>query len=146
MSLEIVSLMIKIEATFYIPYLMLPSMCLDSKKTFDYYLTRVHFVGQIFSRNTEKTQLNHTKNSHLMQLNAVLSAFADMFKTLVVLFKEVIEHVLRIVHVMRQPLDHILHVGMGVAGKKTAARFIAIIAETDIFEISSDSLVPRTSK
>lgn len=81
-----------------------------------------------------------------MQLKAVLSAFAYMFKTLVVLFKEAIEHVLRIVHVMRQPSDHILHVGMGVTGKKTAARFIAITAETDIFEISSDSLVLRTRK
>ena len=69
-----------------------------------------------------------------VQLAAALASFTDMYKSSVVLFKEAIEHVLRIVRVMRQPSGHMLLVGMGGTGKRTAARFAAFVAEMEIFE------------
>jgi len=53
-----------------------------------------------------------------MQLTTVLTSFSDMYKTPVVLFQEAIEHVLRIVRVMRQPSGHMLFIGIGGMGNE----------------------------
>jgi len=68
------------------------------------------------------------------QLMASLNTFSEMYKGQLVLFKEAVEHILRILRVLKQPQGHMLLVGMGGTGKRTIARFSAFVAEMDLFE------------
>ncbi|OHT01787.1 Dynein heavy chain family protein [Tritrichomonas foetus] len=82
----------------------------------------------------DSTEKSYQEVSSYKQMTAALRSFSDMYKTPVVLFKEAIEHTLRIVRVMRQPSGHMLLVGMGGTGKRTSARFAAFVSEIEIFE------------
>jgi dynein heavy chain 1 len=52
-----------------------------------------------------------------------------------VLFDEVLDHVLRIDRVFRQPQGHLLLIGVSGAGKTTLARFVAWINGLSVFQI-----------
>ena len=77
---------------------------------------------------------SYTEISTKQQVVNALSSFQAVYKTSVVLFDEAIEHVLRLVRVLRQPFGHMLLVGMGGTGKRTVARFAAFVAQIEIFE------------
>jgi dynein heavy chain len=72
-------------------------------------------------------------------VTAVLVTFLNLYLYLyrgsVVLFKEAIQHTLRIVRVMRQQSGHMLLVGMSGTGKHTAVHFAAFVAEMELFEL-----------
>jgi dynein heavy chain 1 len=52
-----------------------------------------------------------------------------------VLFNEVLEHVLRIDRIFRQPQGHLLLIGVSGAGKTTLSRFVAWINGLSVFQI-----------
>lgn len=52
-----------------------------------------------------------------------------------VLFDEVLEHVLRIDRIFRQPQGHLLLIGVSGAGKTTLSRFVAWMNGLSIFQI-----------
>ena len=83
---------------------------------------------------TDSSGRSYQEATSMVQITAALRTFTDMYKSQVVLFKEAIEHILRIVRVMRQPSGHMLLVGMGGTGKRTAAKFAAFVAEMEVFQ------------
>ncbi len=52
-----------------------------------------------------------------------------------VLFNEVLEHVLRIDRIFRQPQGHLLLIGVSGAGKTTLSRFVTWINGLSVFQI-----------
>ena len=52
-----------------------------------------------------------------------------------VLFNEVLDHVLRIDRIFRQPQGHLLLIGASGAGKTTLSRFVAWMNGLSIFQI-----------
>ena len=52
-----------------------------------------------------------------------------------VLFNEVLDHVLRIDRIFRQPQGHLLLIGASGVGKTTLSRFVAWINNFSVFEI-----------
>lgn len=51
------------------------------------------------------------------------------------LFDEVLDHVLRIDRIFRQPQGHLLLIGVSGAGKTTLSRFVAWMNGLSIFQI-----------
>lgn len=58
-----------------------------------------------------------------------------------VLFDEVLEHVLRIDRIFRQPQGHLLLIGVSGAGKTTLSRFVAWMNGLSIFQIKVDRYI-----
>ena len=56
-----------------------------------------------------------------------------------VLFNEVLDHVLRIDRVFRQPQGHMLLIGVSGAGKTTLSRFVAWINGLSVFQVKACS-------
>ena len=52
-----------------------------------------------------------------------------------VLFNEVLDHVLRIDRVFRQPQGHLLLIGVSGAGKTTLSRFVAWMNGLTVYQI-----------
>lgn len=52
-----------------------------------------------------------------------------------VLFDEVLDHVLRIDRIFRQPQGHLLLIGVSGAGKTTLSRFVAFMNGLSVFQI-----------
>lgn len=57
-------------------------------------------------------------------------------------FDGVLEHVLRIDRVLRQPMGHLLLVGEAGAGKTVLSRFVSWMNGLGIFQASRSSIVP----
>lgn len=53
----------------------------------------------------------------------------------IVLFDEVLDHVLRIDRIFRQPQGHLLLIGVSGAGKTTLSRFVAFMNGLSVFQI-----------
>lgn len=58
-----------------------------------------------------------------------------------VLFDEVLDHVLRIDRIFRQPQGHLLLIGVSGAGKTTLSRFVAWMNGLSIFQIKVCSIL-----
>jgi dynein heavy chain len=102
------------------------------------------FWTDILKGYGETAKRQYQESTSLQQVTTALVTFLNLYLYLylyrgsVVLFKEAIQHTLRIVRVMRQPSGHMLLVGMGGTGKHTAARFaafVAFVAEMELFEL-----------
>ena len=52
-----------------------------------------------------------------------------------VLFNEVLDHVLRIDRIFRQPQGHLLLIGVSGAGKTTLSRFVAWMNGLSVFQV-----------
>ena len=59
-----------------------------------------------------------------------------------VLFDEVLDHVLRIDRIFRQPQGHLLLIGVSGAGKTTLSRFVAWMNGLSIFQIKVNTFLP----
>jgi dynein heavy chain 1 len=55
----------------------------------------------------------------------------------IVVFDEVLEHILRIDRVLRQPLGHLLLVGASGVGKTTLSRFVSWVNNINVFQIKA---------
>lgn len=62
-----------------------------------------------------------------------------------VLFDEVLEHVLRIDRIFRQPQGHLLLIGVSGAGKTTLSRFVAWMNGLSIFQIKVNPCISFVS-
>merc|ERR1719233_521067 len=60
-----------------------------------------------------------------------------------VIFDEVLDHVLRIDRVLRQPLGHLLLVGASGAGKTVLSKFVAWMNGMKTFQIKVPGIIPR---
>lgn len=60
-----------------------------------------------------------------------------------VLFDEVLEHVLRIDRIFRQPQGHLLLIGVSGAGKTTLSRFVAWMNGLSVFQVRFYWLLTR---
>lgn len=58
-----------------------------------------------------------------------------------VLFNEVLEHVLRIDRIFRQPQGHVLLIGVSGAGKTTLSRFVAWMNGLSVVQVKVGSLL-----
>ena len=58
-----------------------------------------------------------------------------------VLFNEVLDHVLRIDRIYRQPQGHLLLIGVSGAGKTTLSRFVAWMNGLSVFQIKVGGVV-----
>lgn len=63
-----------------------------------------------------------------------------------VLFNEVLDHVLRIDRIYRQPQGHLLLIGVSGAGKTTLSRFVAWMNGLSVFQIKVRRLRGNSSK
>lgn len=73
-----------------------------------------------------------------MYIDARLKTFYDEEMSVkLVLFDEVLEHILRIDRVLRQPLGHMLLVGASGVGKTTLSRFVSWINNITVFQIKA---------
>lgn len=68
--------------------------------------------------------------SHLCQV-----FYEEELDVPLVLFDEVLDHVLRIDRIFRQPQGHLLLIGVSGAGKTTLSRFVAWMNGLSIFQI-----------
>lgn len=59
----------------------------------------------------------------------------------IVLFDEVLDHVLRIDRIFRQPQGHLLLIGVSGAGKTTLSRFVAFMNGLSVFQIRVSKIV-----
>lgn len=55
-----------------------------------------------------------------------------------VLFDQMLEHVLRIDRIYRQPQGHILLIGVSGSGKTTLSRFVAWLNGLSVFQVSGE--------
>ena len=106
----------------------------DSSTIFGDAKTPLIWTDILKGYGADNSQRSYQETTSMVQINAALKSFTDMYKSQVVLFKEAIEHILRIVRVMKQPSGHMLLVGMGGTGKRTAARFAAFVADMEVFQ------------
>ena len=63
-----------------------------------------------------------------------------------VLFNEVLDHVLRIDRIFRQPQGHLLLIGVSGAGKTTLSRFVAWMNGLSVVQVKVRSLAFRENK
>ena len=85
-----------------------------------------------------------TKNVDREELRGFLSArlrvfYEEELDVPLVVFDEVLEHVLRIDRVLRQPMGHLLLVGDSGAGKTVLSKFVSWMNGLNIFQIKAHS-------
>ena len=63
--------------------------------------------------------------------------YEEQINVPIVVFDEVLEHILRIDRVLRQPLGHLLLVGASGVGKTTLSRFVSWMNNINLFQIKA---------
>lgn len=63
--------------------------------------------------------------------------YEEQLNVPIVVFDEVLEHILRIDRVLRQPLGHLLLVGSSGVGKTTLSRFASWLNNINVFQIKA---------
>ena len=61
----------------------------------------------------------------------------DVYEVQLVVFDEVLEHIVKIDRVLRQPIGHLLLVGASGVGKTTLSRFVSWINGLEVFQIKA---------
>ena len=103
---------------------------------FDVALARPMFYSTWMSKETKKVEREELKNF----LSARLKVFyEEELDVPLVVFDEVLEHILRIDRVLRQPMGHLLLVGDSGAGKTVLSKFVSWMNGLSIFQIKAHS-------
>jgi dynein heavy chain 1 len=103
---------------------------------FDVALARPMFYTTWLSKDTRRVDRNELKDF----LSARLRVFyEEELDVPLVVFDEVLEHVLRIDRVLRQPNGHLLLVGDSGAGKTVLSKFVSWMNGLNIFQIKAHS-------
>ncbi len=63
--------------------------------------------------------------------------YEEVVNTPIVVFQSVLDHILRIDRVLRQPLGHCLLVGKSGVGKTTLSRFVSWMNQLSVFMIKA---------
>lgn len=103
---------------------------------FDVALARPLFYSKWLSR-----EIKHVERDELRSfLSARLKIFyEEELDVPLVVFDEVLEHILRIDRVLRQPMGHLLLVGDSGAGKTVLSKFVSWMNGLNIFQIKAHS-------
>lgn len=92
----------------------------------------------LFSNYLTKNYVSVDKNELKKYIEARLKIFyEEQLNVPIVVFDEVLEHILRIDRVLRQPLGHLLLVGASGVGKTTLSRFVSWINNISVFQIKA---------
>eukprot|EP00934_Nitzschia_sp_Nitz4_P009291 Nitzschia sp. Nitz4//scaffold6_size259037//29898//42524//NITZ4_001045-RA/size259037-augustus-gene-0.315-mRNA-1//-1//CDS//3329556806//9281//frame0 len=103
---------------------------------FDVALKRPLFYTSWLSKETRKVEREELKEF----LSARLRVFyEEELDVPLVVFDEVLEHILRIDRVLRQPMGHLLLCGDSGAGKTVLSRFVSWMNGLNIFQIKAHS-------
>lgn len=103
---------------------------------FDVALKRPLFYTSWLSKDTRKVDRDELKEF----LSARLRVFyEEELDVPLVVFDEVLEHILRIDRVLRQPMGHLLLCGDSGAGKTVLSRFVSWMNGLNIFQIKAHS-------
>lgn len=103
---------------------------------FDAALARPIFYTSWLSKDTRRVDREELKDF----LSARLRVFyEEELDVPLVLFDEVLEHILRIDRVLRQPMGHLLLVGDSGAGKTVLSKFVSWMNGLNIFQIKAHS-------
>ncbi|XP_074602445.1 dynein heavy chain, cytoplasmic isoform X2 [Brevipalpus obovatus] len=90
----------------------------------------------LFSNWTSKDYISVDREELREFIKARLKVFyEEELDVSLVLFNEVLDHVLRIDRIFRQPQGHVLLIGVSGAGKTTLSRFVAWMNGLSIFQI-----------
>jgi dynein heavy chain 1 len=103
---------------------------------FDVALKRPLFYTSWLSKDTRRVERDELKEF----LSARLKVFyEEELDVPLVIFDEVLEHILRIDRVLRQPMGHLLLVGDSGAGKTVLSKFVSWMNGLNIFQIKAHS-------
>lgn len=92
----------------------------------------------LFSNYLTKNYVSVDKLELKKYIEARLKIFyEEQLNVPIVVFDEVLEHILRIDRVLRQPLGHLLLVGASGVGKTTLSRFVSWINNISVFQIKA---------
>lgn len=98
--------------------------CLDRPILFTSYITK-HY------ESVERERLREFIQARLSVFNE------EVLNVQLVIFDSVLEHILRIDRVLRQPLGHLLLVGSSGVGKTTLSRFVSWMNHLSVFQIKA---------
>jgi dynein heavy chain 1 len=103
---------------------------------FDVALAKPIFYTKWLSKDTRRVERDELKEF----LSARLRVFyEEELDVPLVVFDEVLEHILRIDRVLRQPMGHLLLVGDSGAGKTVLSKFVSWMNGLNIFQIKAHS-------
>jgi dynein heavy chain 1 len=92
----------------------------------------------LFTNYLTKNYVSVDKNELKRYIEARLKIFyEEQLNVPIVVFDEVLEHILRIDRVLRQPLGHCLLVGASGVGKTTLSRFVSWMNNISVFQIKA---------
>jgi len=103
---------------------------------FEKALARPLFYTNWISKDTRRIERNELKEFLTARLKVFYEEELDVP---LVVFDEVLEHVLRIDRVLRQPMGHVLLAGDSGAGKTTLSKFVSWMNGLSIFQIKAHS-------
>jgi dynein heavy chain 1 len=103
---------------------------------FDKALARPLFYTNWLSKDTRRIERNELKEFLTARLRVFYEEELDVP---LVVFDEVLEHVLRIDRVLRQPIGHVLLAGDSGAGKTVLSKFVSWMNGLSIFQIKAHS-------
>ncbi len=92
----------------------------------------------LFSNYLTKNYVSVDQHQLKVYIEARLKIFyEEQLNVPIVVFDEVLEHILRIDRVLRQPLGHLLLVGASGVGKTTLSRFVSWLNNISVFQIKA---------
>ncbi|XP_055637886.1 dynein axonemal heavy chain 3 isoform X3 [Toxorhynchites rutilus septentrionalis] len=87
-------------------------------------------VSRVYDEVDSWAKLEKNINYYLSEYNAHSKAPMNL-----VLFRFAIEHISRIARVLQMPRGHLLLVGLGGAGRRSAVKLAASMADADVFQV-----------
>eukprot|EP01035_Chromulina_nebulosa_P017680 gene17680-23270_t len=99
-------------------------------------LQRPILYSNWLTKNYQSTKREHLKEYLMARLKVFYEEELDVP---LVIFDDVIEHVLRIDNVLRHPMGHMLLAGESGVGKTVLSRFVSWINGLSVFQIKADS-------
>ena len=92
----------------------------------------------LFTDLIKKQYLSCDKNELIKNIEGKLKIFyEEELNVPLVIFDSVLEHILRIDRVLKQPIGHLLLVGQSGVGKTTLSRFVAWLNNLTVFQIKA---------
>ena len=92
----------------------------------------------LFTNLLTETYISCEKDELIKKIDAKLKRFyEEELNVPLVIFDSVLEHILRIDRVLKQPIGHLLLVGQSGVGKTTLSRFVAWMNELTVFQIKA---------
>ena len=92
----------------------------------------------LFTDLIKKEYISCDKNELIINIEGKLKRFYDEeLDVPLVIFDSVLEHILRIDRVLKQPIGHLLLVGQSGVGKTTLSRFVSWLNNLTVFQIKA---------